>query len=215
MRHGLRLLIWTAFLAVFVSGCSDLGKPLFPTPEAVLSAPSLDSGTVAVSDSALRSLTLGNAGTAPLIGTPALPCGEYHLVSGGPFRIDPGKTVTIVLAFRPSAVGSYPCELDLGPNVPKIPLAGSGALQSPGALCVLVPESLDFGTLAKGESLTKTLQVFSAGTAPLLVDVVAGCGDYSIVSGGGPATLAPGNSVTVTVQFSPQAGLTRDCTVSV
>jgi hypothetical protein len=123
--------------------------------------------------------------------------------------------VTIVLGFRPAAVGSFPCVLDLGPDVPTITLAGSGALQAPGALCVLVPDSLDFGTLAKGQSTTQSFQVFSVGTAPLLVNVVAGCGDFSIVTGGGPASLLPGHSITVTVQFAPQAGLTRSCAISV
>lgn len=215
MRQGLRLLILAAFLAAFATGCSDLGKPIFPTPEAVLSAHSLDFGTVALSDSSTRSLTVRNDGTAALEGAPALHCGEYYLVSGGPFRIPPGGSVTIVLGFRPGAVGSFPCELDLGPDCPKISLAGSGALQPPGALCVLVPDSLDFGTLASGQSTTQSFQVFSVGTGPLLVNVVAGCGDFSIVTGGGPATLLPGHSITVTVRFAPQAGLARSCAVSV
>ncbi len=215
MGRSLRLLIGAAFLAACIPGCSDVGKPLFPVPEAVLSTHSLDFGTVAVSDSALRSVTLRNEGRADLEGTPVLSCGEYFLVSGGPFRIPPGGSVTIVLGFRPGAEGSFPCELDLGPDVPKIALAGSGALQAPGALCVLVPDSLDFATVAKGQSATQSFQVFSVGTAPLLVNVVAGCGDFSIDTGGGPATLAPGHSITVTVRFAPQAGLTRACAISV
>jgi HYDIN/CFA65/VesB family protein len=215
MRQGLRLLIVTVFLAVCVPGCSDVGKPLFPVPKAVLSTHSIDFGTVAVSDSALRSVTLRNEGRAALEGVPVLSCVEYFLVSGGPFRIPPGGSVTIVLGFRPGAVGSFPCELDLGADVPKITLAGSGALQALGALCVLVPDSLDFGTIAKDQSATQSFQVFSVGTAPLLVNVVAGCGDFSIATGGGPATLAPGHSITVTVRFAPQAGLTRNCSVSV
>ena len=215
MSRSLRFFIGTALLAVGVTGCSDVGKPLFPVPEAVLSTHSLDFGTVAVSDSALRSVTLRNEGRAALEGAPVLPCSEYFLVSGGPFRIPPGGSVTIVLGFRPGAVGSFPCELDLGPDCPKITLAGAGALQAPGALCVLVPDSLDFGTLAKGEAATQSFQVFSVGTAPLLVNPVAGCGDFLIVTGGGPATIAPGHSITVTVEFTPQAGLTRSCAVSV
>jgi hypothetical protein len=215
MSQGLRLHITAMLVAVLATGCSDLGKPILPVPQAALSVPSLDFGTVALSDSTTRSLTVRNDGTAALEGAPALTCGDYYLVSGGPFRIPPGGSVTIVLGFRPGAVGDFSCELDLGPDCPKVPLRGSAALQTPGALCVLVPDSIDFGTIAKGESATRTFQIYSVGTAPLLIDVVAGCGDFSIVTGGGPATLDPGHNVTVTVRFEPQAGLTRSCSVSV
>jgi hypothetical protein len=216
MRQGLRLLIGTACVAALCAGCSDLGKPLLPRPEPVLSASSLDFGTVTLSDSATRAVTIGNTGTAPLVGAVTLNCEAHYVVSGGgPFSIPPGSSATVVLGFRPGDAVSYSCALDLGSSLPRVSLSGTGALQAPGALCVLVPDSLDFGTVPVGESATRSFQVFSVGTAPLLVDIVSGCGDYEVVSGGGPASLAPGGSVTVMVRLAPQAGLRRACAIAV
>lgn len=202
-------------LALPLAGCSDLGRPLRLEPEAVLSAATIDFGTVAQSDSSTRSLTIDNNGTAPLTGAATVVCPEYRVTAGGgPFSIPPGGSLLVQVRFLPGAVGSFPCELDLGPHCPRVPLLGSGAFQATGARGITVPDSLDFGVLAAGDSATRTFQLFSVGTEPLAVNVVAACGDFTILSGGGPAAIPPGGSITVTVQFAPTTGLAHACGVS-
>jgi hypothetical protein len=194
-----------------------MGAPLKLRAQAELSASSLDFGTVALSGSATRSVTVRNSGTADLVGTAALlTCPDYQLDSGGgPFTIGPGQQLTIVLRFVPSGTGSFPCTLDLGPNCGQVTLAGAGALQNPGAHCTVTPGALDFGNLPTGQSSFRIFQIFSDGTAPLLVNVVPTCAAYAVVSGGGPASLAEGTSLTVTVEFKPLAGGTSACAIAV
>jgi hypothetical protein len=214
-RTGSRLFFVVASLAALVAGCSDLGTPprRFALPE--LSAASLDFGTVALSDSALRTVTLRNTGTADLTGTAVVACSEYQLQSGGgPYSIPPGGSLTLALRFAPGGVGNFPCTLDLGPNSPRVSLAGAGAFQPVGAAGLSVPDTLDFGTVKAGDSIIKTFQVYSVGTAPLLLNVVSTCTDFTIVAGGGPASLAPATSSTVTVQFAPQTGGAHLCAIS-
>jgi hypothetical protein len=210
------VLLLVAGFATVLAGCSDLGTPPRRSASPQLSATSLDFGTVALSDSTLRSVTLSNTGTADLTGTAAVACSEYRLeAGGGSFSIPPGGSLTLVLRFTPSSVNTFPCSLDLGPNTPSVSIVGVGALQPVGAAGVSVPDSLDFGIIRVGDTVTRSFQIFSVGTAPLLLNVVSGCGDFMIISGGGPATLAPAASITVTVSFEPQSGGARPCGVSI
>ena len=205
------LLLVTALLAS-VAGCSDLGIPLRPRAQPEVSSTTLDFGTLALSDSAHRTVTLTNAGTAALAGIVAVSCPEYSLVSGGgPFNLPPGGSRTITLKFQPSAAGTFPCVLDLGPNAPRISIQGVGALQAPGARCIAVPDSLDLGLLKAGQSNLASFTLYSVGTAPLFLNVVSGCSEFSVLEGSGPANVPPGGSVTVTVQFTPQSGGRRSC----
>ena len=109
----------------------------------------------------------------------------------------------------PGAVGSFPCTLDLGPDIPQVALLGSGAVQAPGAQCVVLPDSIDFGFAAVGQADSSAFQIYSTGTAPLLVNVVSTSGDYLLVTGGGPAEIPAGGFINVAVEFRPQAGRER------
>jgi len=214
-RTGSRLFFLVASLAAVVAGCSDLGTPPRRLASPELSAAALDFGTVALSDSALRTVTLRNTGTADLTGTAAVACSEYQIQSGGgPYSIPPGGSLTLVLRFAPGGVGNFPCTLDLGPNSPRVSLAGAGAFQPVGAAGISVPDTLDFGVVKAGGSTIKTVQIYSVGTAPLLLNVVSTCSDFTIVAGGGPASLAPATSIMVTVQFTPQTGGAHPCAIS-
>lgn len=190
-----------------VAGCSDLGAPLRLLPHPEVSVTALDFGTVALSDTASRSVSVGNSGTADLHGNAAVSCPAFVIESGGgAFTVAPGAVHIVVVRFQPTGVGTESCQLTLGGGLPAIPLSGSGAFQATGALCVVSPASLDFGTLSLGQSKALTYKLFSVGTAAVILNVVAPCGGYEVLTGGGPSTLPPGDSLAVTVRFAPGAG---------
>jgi hypothetical protein len=208
---------WVAIggLILALAGCSDLGAPLQLAPRIELSATSLDFGTVAVSASATRSVVVGNSGNAPLNGNAEVACAGYSIDSGGgAFTVPPAGQHTVVVRYQPGVVGSSPCELTLGNGLPSVALSGSGALQAPGAVCSVSVTSIDFGTLAVGSSKPGSFRAYSTGTLPVSLDVVSGCGEFSIVAGGGPHTLAPGDSLVVTVGFAPSVGGHFACTIA-
>jgi len=215
LLRRLGLLIFAAG-AVALVGCSDLGNPIRPKPVPLLSVTSLDFGAVAVSGTATRSVTVGNSGSAALTGTAAVSCADYQLIAGGgPFSIAPGESRSITIQFAPGAVGPAPCTLDLGPNCPQVTILGTGAVQAPGALCAVTPDHLDFGAVSVGQTNSAAFQVLSAGTAPLLVNVVSTNDDYRIVSGGGLMEIPAGGFRTVVVEFRPQGGRDRPGTIAV
>ena len=202
-------------IALALAGCSDLGSPLKLLPRIELSASALDFGTVVVSGAATRSVIVRNSGNADLHGFAAVSCAGYSIDSGaGAFTVAPAGQHTIVVRYQPSGVGSSPCELSLGNGLPPVTLSGSGALQAAGAACTVSVTALDFGTLNLPGNKLSLFKIFSAGTAPVLLNVVASCGDFTVLGGGGARTLAPGDSVTVTLGFSPTAGGHFACTIA-
>lgn len=210
------LLALLALLPTFsLVGCSDLGRPLKLLPRLELSAAALDFGTVVVNGSATRSVVVGNSGEADLHGFAAVSCPGYSIDSGGgAFTVPPAGQHTIVVRYQPGTVGSSPCELSLGSGLPPVPLSGTGALQAPGAACRVSSASLDLGTIAVGGSKLALFKVYSVGTAPVILDVVSGCAEFSVVGGGGARTLAPGDSLAVTLSFAPAAGGHFVCSVA-
>ena len=218
-RTPRRILAIVCCASLALAGCSDLGDPVRPAARPELSASALDFGTVAVTSSATRSVVITNSGTGKLEGTASVPCSSYQVLSGGgSFSITPGGSVTVVLRFSPAGVGSFPCTLDLGPNCPQVALDGSGAVQAVGAQAVVLPDSMDLGFAAvgaTGHANAGAFQIFSVGTAPLLVNVVPSSPDFVIVSGGGSGEIAPGGSRNVLVEFHPQGGRLRRGSIAV
>jgi hypothetical protein len=201
------LVLAAALLAPLLAGCSDLGPLVRPKPQAQLSALSLDFGTVAVTQSASRSLVIRNVGTAPLDVTPSLTGTNYTLPAGNaPFSVPPNAEWTLDVNFTPGAVGAFPGTLSLGPDAPAVGLTGSGALQNAGAHITVAPTSVNFGVVLVGNSAPGGFQILSDGTAPVLVDVVSNATGVSVVTGGGSATLNPGDVLNVSLQFAPTAG---------
>jgi hypothetical protein len=192
---------------VLATGCSDLGPLVKPKPQAQLSALALDFGTVAVSQVASRSLVIHNLGTAPLDVTPSITGAQYTLPAGNtPFSVPPGGQWTLDVNFAPGAVGAFAGTLGLGPDAPQVGLAGTGALQNPGAHVTIAPGSVDFGVVLVGNNAPGAFQITSDGTAAVLIDVVSNAAGVSVTSGGGPATLNPGDVLNVALQFAPLAG---------
>ena len=216
MNKPIRIGFWALVAALGVSGCSDLGEPIRLSPHAELSVTSLDFGTVAVSATATRSVIVGNSGGGDLHGTASVACPNYSIQSGGgAFTVPPGGQHAVTVAYAPGGTGSSNCQLDLGPDIPAVTLTGAGALQAPGAQCVLSDTTLDFGSGAVGGSQQLGFTITNPGTAPLILDVVPTCGDFNVIVGGGPSLLAPGGMLNVGVQFVPSVGGPISCTIAV
>lgn len=82
-------------------------------------------------------------------------------------------------------------------------------------VCVLGASEVGFGSLCLGDSAVRSFDVAApnSNTKTVSGSVSAGCGDFSILSGGGPFTLAPGARWTVTVAYEPSAVGSDTCVV--
>ncbi len=198
-----------------LTGCSDLGEPIPRIPHAEISTTSLDFGTVLVSGNATRSVVVGNSGNGDLRGFASVGCAGYSLeAGGGAFTVPPGGAHTVTVRYQPAAEGPSPCQLQLGADIPFVTLTAAGAFQAPGAQCVLSVASLDLGTTTVGTSRQASYRVRNPGTAAASLNVVSSCLDFAVIAGGGPSTLAPGDSLLVTVQFAPQSAGSSSCSIA-
>ena len=213
LRRGFALAL--AIGALFAVGCSDLGAPLRLAPAPSVSVTALDFGTVAVGGSATRSVVVTNAGTADFAGLASVGCAPYTVESGGgAFTVPPGGQHEVVVRFTPPTTGSFPCALELGEGVAAVPVAGQASNQLPGSQCEVSPAVLEFGSLAVGADRVLVFKVRNPGTAPTTLDVVSDRPTFTLLSGGGPSSLAPGDSLVVTVSFSPTAGGRDSCLIA-
>jgi len=174
----------------------------------------VDFGSVEVGSYTTQYVTVRNIGDVAFDIAPYISasCADFNIVSGNyPSTISPGSSRTIGVRFRPSAVAVFTCALDLGDIVPAVTLAGSGG--NPGYKYSLIPSALDFGTVGIGYSKDLTLNLRNIGliSVPLDVQIPAGCPDFSIVSGGGALTVAPGDNHLMTIRYAPQAVAQDNC----
>jgi formylglycine-generating enzyme required for sulfatase activity len=82
-----------------------------------------------------------------------------------------------------------------------------------GTSCNVDPVSLAFGTVAVGDSSSKTFTITNTGTATIAGTISEACNYFSIVLGGGAYSLSAAQVRTVTVQYKPAAAGAHQCTI--
>ena len=191
-----------------------MGDPLRLGPECELSPAALSFGQVATGDTALRTLTIRNAGSEPLSGEVSLSCAAFDVLSGGgAFTLGPGQSRSVTLRFLPVTAGSYTCNLNLGTGCGPVVMSGVAQDPVPFAICELAPSSIDFGTIASGTTLTRDFVIRSVGTTNLAVNVVSPCVEFAVVTNAGTHSIAPGDSLVVSVRFQPSEAGSFTCSL--
>ncbi|MCL0068909.1 choice-of-anchor D domain-containing protein, partial [Thermodesulfovibrionales bacterium] len=195
-----------------VSGTGTEPPPLLSvTPD-----PSLDFGSVIVTQSHDLDFTVTNTGGGTLTGEAALPAGSpFSIVSGSPFSIPAGQDATVTVRFSPAAVGSFSETVSFTSNGGDLTRGVSGTGVPPGVpvLSVTPDPSLDFGNIIVGESRDLDFTVTNTGGGTLTGSATVPAVPFSIV-GASDFSLVAGASTTVTVRFSPTAAGSFSETVS-
>jgi hypothetical protein len=87
---------------------------------------------------------------------------------------------------------------------------GYGGMKLP-PLCIVDPDSLDFGIVLVSDSLDMYFDIINNGDGILSGTVSETCSFFDVVEGGGSYSLAAGETLPVTVRFKPGAGGSFDC----
>jgi hypothetical protein len=168
----------------------------------------LDFGTIALGGFEEIRFRITNTGCGPIHGVITSPCPEFEIVAGTEsYSLMAGETHDVYVKFNPTACGFYNCIIETPCGI--VECIGAVA----GQACELSPSSLDFGTVAMGSYADRTFTLTNTGCDPLNGEIIEFCPDFSIVSGGGPYALNPGDALTVTVRFTPATCGTTSCTV--
>lgn len=166
----------------------------------------LNFGNVNLGSSSSQTFTLTNTTSANLSISKVAVTGTGYSVSGIslPLTLAAGKQVTLKVTFTPTVMGTATGSVTVTSNAsnPNLTVALSGVGMTPQISAV--PASIAFGSVPIGVSNTQTLTLKDPGNANLTISqtTVTGTG-FSISGPALPATVTPGNSVALTVRFSP------------
>ena len=179
-----------------------------PTAQLTSSPRVVSFGGTAVGEHVTSVATFSNVGAAPLtINAVKLPSAPFT-ATGVPAvgsTIPAGSSVTVNVTFEPTAVGSFSSELGLettGGNA-SVGLTGSAGL--PGLLKI-TGEQNNFGEVEVGKTATRSFTVTNTGGTSITITKSkppsggAFAATTSLAEG---SAIAPGESVTETVAFSP------------
>jgi hypothetical protein len=162
--------------------------------------------------SASQAVTLTNVGTTPLAMTSVAIIGNFAQSNNCPFggTLAPGRSCRFNVTFTPTSLGILAGTItinDVDPASPQlITLSGTGV----DPVAVLSPTSLNFGTIARGTSLTLPITLSNAtGTAALTINRISFGGanprQFTQTNNCG-GTLAAGATCTINVTFSTGRG---------
>jgi hypothetical protein len=218
----------TYYIAVLNCGPGDASFTLTAmvagqtAPDIEVTPTSVEFGTILIGQSADRTLTVSNVGTAPLVVNGfTFDNAQFAWVSPKlPFTVNAGSQQTATLRFAPAVAGSQIGTLNMNSNDPDeatvpVQLRGAGTTTAVPDIDV-TPTSLDFGSVTIGQSADRTLTVRNTGSAPLTVNTITSTNPrFSIVSPTGSFTVAAGNQQTVTVRFAPTTAETQSGMLSI
>ena len=181
---------------------------------------SVSFGSVITGNTGSQTVQLKNSGTANLVISQATVTGTGFSASGliFPVTLTPGQSGSLSVQYAPQTAGSASGAVSIVSNAPNSPtmatLSGSGTAAS--HTLAFSPASANFGNVNVGSNATQTVQVSNTGNSSETVNQVTASGSGVSVSGfTAPITLAPSQSMSLGVQYAPNASGAGTGTITV
>src|SRR5215467_5722118 len=176
-----------------------------------LSATSLTYGNVLVNGTSTQAVMLKNSGSSDLTISQVAVSGTGFTASGiaVPATLPAGQSMVLEVTYAPKAAGasSGSVAITSDAQVPTSTVSLSGTGMNASYSMSLTPGSVSFGNRNVGSSSTQTVQLANTGNSSVTVSQVAASGPGVTVSGlAAPVTIAPAQSLPLTVKFQPTAG---------
>lgn len=189
-------------------------------PAIQVSASSINFTNTVVGVSSSQALIINNPGTATLSITQINETGSVFSIPGLslPLNVSAGRQASITVGFLPTSAGAFSGNLSIvsnaGTSPTSIGLSGSGVAAT--LTLGISPASLSFGSVTTATlSAAQNVVVTNTGNSNVLISQVNLSGAGYIMTGGSAVTLAPGQKMTLTVQFGPNAVGTVNGSVSI
>jgi hypothetical protein len=175
------------------------------------SPPTIAFGGVAVGETSSGSATFSNLGSAPLkINAEKVPAAPFA-ASGMPAvgsEIAPGASVTVTVTYHPTGEGSFHDEVGLETTGGNGAVPVSGSAGPPGVLKI-TSEKNEFGEVAVGSTATKSFTISNVGGTNVSItkSKPPSGGEFAATTTlPEGTTIAPGQTLTEKVTFTPTAG---------
>jgi Abnormal spindle-like microcephaly-assoc'd, ASPM-SPD-2-Hydin len=179
------------------------------TNQLVASPSNLRFGLVALGQSESQEVVLANTGeTGATISSISVSGSEFS-ISGTdlPATLGAGQSVALNIIFTPTGVGWTSGKITVTSNAenPTLEIGTEGTGTKTVALTP-APSSLSFGQVSVGSTTTSSVVVTNTYTSKITINSFSTVGSGFSVSGPStPMTLGAGQSVTLSVSFTPQA----------
>jgi hypothetical protein len=196
--------IFIALTTVPLAGARQVPNQLVCSPS------NIRFGTVALGQSEDQEIVLTNNGdTSATVSSISVGSSEFS-VSGIslPATINAGQSVALTVAFSAESIGAANAKITITSNAdnPTLQIGVQGAGVNSQDLTA-TPSSLAFGQVAIGGSATKSVVVSNPHSWSETISSLQAIGSGFSVSGPTmPVTLAGGQTVTLSISFSPQMG---------
>jgi hypothetical protein len=179
-------------------------------PQLTISSASRDFGNVTVDTVANAALTLTNSGGANLTISHIGVSGKGFEGSAikTPTTVPAGGNITLNLTFSPSTSGNFSGAVTVlsdDPNTPtaSVTLTGTATNQSIGRLTA-TPAALNFNNVQVGSTASAVTTLKNVGTGNVTLSQITMSGSGFSTSGiATPVLVVPGESLTLTVKYSP------------
>jgi hypothetical protein len=198
-------------LTVPLSGTAVMSGQLVPNPS------TLTFGNVQVGSSQSQWETITNASGSSITISQITDAGTGFTVSGLslPTTLTPNQSLTFSTTFAPQTASSATGTITVSSNASNptltIPQTGTGTTQ--GQLAVS-PTSANFGNVTVGTSTSLAGTLSATGTSVTVSSASVNNPEFSLSGVSLPLTIAAGQSVPITVTFTPQASGTASGTLS-
>jgi trimeric autotransporter adhesin len=185
------------------TGVASSGGTLSATPS------SFSFGSVPLGSSASQAVQLKNTGTTSLTISAESSTNSVFALKGItiPAVLAAGATTNCTLVFTPTVIGTVSASAKISSNATdsSLTLAISGSGIAATKTLTVTPTSLNFGNETVGSANTLSVSLKNTGNSSITVSGVSVTAT-DVVAGGGisGATLAPGQSATLSVTFAPK-----------
>src|SRR5277367_312490 len=211
---------------LLTSGCVGVtGKGSNPTVTGVaieISPSSVSFGSVAMGQSATKTVTLTNTGTEALSVSGISVAGTGFTASGPhlPISLAAGQSTSISAVFKPTAGAADTGTITITSNAAGSPslvaLSGTGTTGATAAALTATPNSIAFGSVAVGSEATQTIHLENTGGESASISKLTISGSGVSISGlTAPMTLAAGQTANLSVTYKPVAAGTLTASLSI
>ncbi len=179
------------------------------------STSSLGFGSVAVGKTATLPIVLTNSGTTGAVIAQTQLTGTSFSITGPglPVTLQPNQSATFNVAFSPQASTSYSGSLVIPNGSLTIPVSGTGTGNTSSQL-LLNPTAMNFGSVDVGSTSTQPVTLSASGGAVTISSSASSSSQFSLQGVSFPFTIPSGQSVALSVAFTPNATGTTSGTLS-
>jgi PKD repeat protein len=172
-----------------------------PPAQLAVSPASISFGTVAVGNTVQASFAITNLGGIAITNGTAIVGAPFAIVSGSPFALPGFAASNVVISFAPTNSGAFSNIVTFTSNGGNSANAVTGSGTPPAQLAVS-PASVNFGTVAVGNTVQASFAITNLGGIAITNGTVVVNGPFAIVSGT-PFTLAGFAASNVVVSCTP------------